>query len=235
MAVPDLGGDMKRFLASVTAFMIVSCAAVLALAGKGTVQVRAAAAPPNLSVEVTLSEPSGNMILDSGESGTLTITVKNTGAGDAFDVTASVALEKATPGLSFDQKIDFGTVPSKGQVANTVRLVGGEDLTTGEAKLLVTFVEGNGFQPEPVHVAFRTQAFAPPNLVVADMGVSSADGSAKISPGVVAEITARIQNIGMGDARGVVAEVKYGLNASHRATARPVSTWEHFHRASTRM
>jgi hypothetical protein len=50
--------------------------AVPAMAERGTFRVRIVPAPPNLSAQVTFSEPSGNNILDGAETGKLSITVK---------------------------------------------------------------------------------------------------------------------------------------------------------------
>lgn len=212
---------MRGFIPSVLIFPLIGAVVALsvalavpmsAFAGKGGLQVRAAAAPPDLSVTAAFSEPSGNGILNAEEAGTLTVTVTNAGAGDGFDVKAMVSIEKKVAGFTFDREVSFGTIPSKGKAERTIRLTGGENLATGDVRLTATFDEGNGFPPEPVVVSFRTAEFVPPKLVVADMGVVSADGSSKVSPGTVVEVTARVQNTGAGDARNVVAEVEYGAN-----------------------
>lgn len=54
------------------------------LAGKGQFKTNVFPLPPNLSVTVSFSEPSGNNILDAEEEGRLTITIQNTGKGLIF-------------------------------------------------------------------------------------------------------------------------------------------------------
>jgi hypothetical protein len=72
--------------------------------------------------------------------------------------------------------------------------------------------EANGFDPAPVKLAFRTKSFVEPKLIVADMGINDAGGNSRIEPMEMVELTVRVQNIGQGDARGVVADVKTGSN-----------------------
>ena len=73
-------------------------------------------------------------------------------------------------------------------------------------------LEGNGFEPDPVVVEIPTQALVPPDLAVVDYGVSDGSGNAKIDPGEVLEITARVSNLGRGEAREVRAEIGLGEN-----------------------
>ncbi len=203
----DMGTN--RSIAAVCIFVML---AGTAFAEQGTFRVRVVPAPPNLSAQVTFIEPSGNNILDGEETAKLYITLKNQGEGDAFDVKAVLGTDRKTTGLEFDRELHFGTVPAKGTFSQTVDLRATKDIPSTDVKLSIEFREVNGFPPDTVNLAFRTKAFEPPNLVVADVGIADFNGNGKIEPTETVELTVRIQNIGNGVARDVVAEVEFGAN-----------------------
>ncbi len=93
-----------------------------------------------------------------------------------------------------------------------IPLTATEDLPTTGVSLAVDIREANGFDPNPLKVSFRTKAFAPPELVVADMGVNDQNGNGRVEPMEIVELTVRVQNVGQGDAREVFADVKLGQN-----------------------
>jgi len=183
-----------------------------AMAESGKMRVNIKPHPPALSVEVAFSEPSGNNLLDAEETGTLKITVQNRGRGDAFDVTALLTAEKTVDGLSFPKEVPLGTIPAGGSVTRTAEFQGRDDLATGQVRIRIEFREANRLEPDPVSVSFGTRVLEPPEIIVADIGISDANGNSKVEPGELVEVTARIQNVGRGDARGVTAEVEFGKN-----------------------
>jgi len=186
--------------------------ATTALAERGRLQVTVSPVPPNLSAQVAFTEPSGNRILDADETGKLLITLQNRGKGDAFDVRAAIKASGKTEGLEFDRDVIIGTVPAGGTVKKEIALKAAEDIPTTNISLTVEIREANGFDPNPMKVSFKTKAFEPPKLVVADVGVTDQKGSGRIEPGGIVELTVRVQNIGHGDAREAVADVQTGKN-----------------------
>jgi hypothetical protein len=169
-------------------------------------------APPNISATVKFSEPSGNNILDAEETGELTISVKNTGKGDAFDVKAEIKTDKKIKDLQFDRVVSFGTIPSGKKITKKIKLKAGEDLPTDRVKFSIDIKEANGFDADPVRIVFKTKAFEPPKLVVADIGIDDQNNNSRVEPLENVEITVRIQNIGHGDARNVRVDVINGRN-----------------------
>ena len=202
---------MKRSLflmSAMTLFLMVS----LSRAEQTRLDVRVVPVPPQLSAQVSFTEPSGNKILDADEAGNLVITIQNRGKGDAFDVRAEIKASGKTEGLEFDRDVLIGTVPAGQTVTKEIALKAAEDISTANISLNVEIREANGFDPNPMKVSFKTKAFEPPKIVVADVGVSNQKGSGRIEPGGIVELTVRVQNIGHGDAREVVAEVQSGKN-----------------------
>jgi len=82
------GGSMLNKILLLILTIVTSASFVFA--EKGSLKIGIMPAPPNISAGVKFAEPSGNNILDAEETGTLTITINNTGKGDAFDVTAGI-------------------------------------------------------------------------------------------------------------------------------------------------
>jgi len=184
----------------------------LSFAEKTSIRIGIFPAPPNISADVKFTEPSGNNILDAEETGKLTITVKNIGKGDAFDVRVEISADKRINDLRFNRSVSFGTIPSGKSVTEKIKLAAGESLPTDKVSFTVDIEEANGFDADPLRIAFKTKAFEPPKLVVADIGIEDQNGNSKIEPMEMVELTARIQNIGHGDARDVVADIEVGRN-----------------------
>lgn len=183
-----------------------------ALAASGSLNLGVAPLPPLLSGTVAFSEPSDNKMLDAGETGKLIITVKNSGKGDAYDLKGEISVSRQVAGLSFSRALEIGTVPAGGQVVKEVALQASEELSGESLTFGIDLKEANGFDPQPMKISMRTKVFDPPRLIVADLGLNDQNGNNKIEPMEISEVTARVQNVGRGDARSVVAEVVTGPN-----------------------
>jgi len=179
---------------------------------QGATKIRIFPAPPKLTSSVQFVEPSGNNILDAGETGKLIVTIQNTGAGDAFDVKAGIKPNKRINGLSFNTDVSIGSVPAGQSVRQEIALKTDEDMPTDTISFNITLTEANGFDPAPVKITFKTKAFEPPKLIVADIGINDQNKNARVEPMEIVEVTARIQNTGYGEARGVSVDIQPGAN-----------------------
>ncbi len=193
-------------------FLSIIFIAALAFAEKGSIRVGVFPAPPQLSASVKFTEPSGNNILDAGETGKLIVTVQNAGNGDAFDVKAELKPNKRIAGLSFHREVSIGTIPSGKAVSIEIQLQTDEDIPTDTLSFDIEVKEANGFDAAPMKLTFKTKAFEPPKLVVADIGINDQNKNARIEPMEIVELTACIQNMGYGDARSVSVDVQPGQN-----------------------
>jgi len=194
------------------AIIFMLAASVTWAANQGTFRAKVSPVPPNLSATVAFTEPSGNKMLNADETGTLRITVTNTGKGDAYDVRVDIKSDLKIGGLDFDREVVIGTVPSGQTVTREIALKASEEIPTANVALSVDVKEANGFDPDPMKVSFKTKAFEPPKLVVADVGINDQNGNGRVEPMEMVEVTVRVQNIGHGDARGVAADVEVGKN-----------------------
>jgi hypothetical protein len=181
-------------------------------AERGKTKISVFPLPPNLTATVQFHEPSGNSILDADETGKLIIAVQNNGKGDAFDVQAELKPDKRLKGLSYEETVSIGTIPSGGSVKKEVSLKAAEDIPTDNISFSVEIKEANGFDATPLKIAFKTRAFEPPKLVVADIGIDDQNKNSRVEPMEIVEVTVRVQNIGYGDAREVAVDVQPGNN-----------------------
>jgi len=181
-------------------------------AASGTFKVNVFPVPPNLAATVKFSEPSGNNILDAQETGKLIVTVTNNGKGDAYDVKAELSTAKPMKGLSFDNQVSIGTIPPNKVMTVEIPLKAAEGIETDDASFKIEIKEANGFDAGTLKIAFKVKSFEPPKLTVADIGIDDQNGNSRVEPMEIIELTARIQNVGYGDAREVSADVQLGEN-----------------------
>lgn len=201
---------MRRYTAIMTACLFLIPTALFA--ARGSLDIRVMPSPPNLIATVQFTEPSGNNILDADETGKIVITLENRGKGDAFDVQAELETDKRISGLSYGKKTTLGTVPAGKKMKWEIPIQAFEDIATSDVRLTVDLKEANGFDPDQVKLSFKTRAFEPPKLVVADMGINDKNGNNRIEPREIVELTIRVQNVGHGDARNVTADLNLGKN-----------------------
>jgi len=156
--------------------------ASLAIAEKGALKIGAFPAPPQLSASVKFVEPSGNNILDAGETGKLIVAVQNTGKGDAFDVKGQLKTNKQIAGLSFNREVSIGTILSGKTVTIEIPVQAGEDIPTDAVSFDIEVKEANGFDAAPLKLSFKTKAFEPPKLIVADIGINDQNKNSRVEP-----------------------------------------------------
>jgi len=169
--------------------------------------------PPNLSASVSFSDADGNRFLDAGETATLKVTVRNDGRGKAQGVSVVISTDYEMLLLS-SAVADVGDIPSGEERDAEFKLIAPEDVEGKDVKLKVEVLESAGFDATPVEVSFRTRAVQPPEIGVAryilndgSTGLASGNGDGKIQPGEQVELTCFLQNVGLGDARGVTARL----------------------------
>ncbi|MBI4691428.1 MAG: hypothetical protein HY754_14350 [Nitrospirae bacterium] len=200
---------LKRFILLLVCLLIISSSA---FGERKLIKISVFPLPPNLSATVQFYEPSGNNILDADETGKLIITVQNNGKGDAFDIKAEINANKALNGLYYDKTVHIGTIPAEGSLTKEVELRASEEIQTDTLSYNIEVKEANGFDANPLKIAFKTKSFEPPKLVIADMGIEDQNKNYKVEPMEIVEITARVQNIGYGDARNVSVDIHPGQN-----------------------
>ena len=181
-------------------------------AERGKTKISVFPLPPQLSATIQFHEPSGNNILDADETGKIIIVVQNSGRGDAFDVQGELKANKRLSGFSYERSVLFGTIAAGGSVTQEAVLRTAEDIPTDSVSFDIEIKEANGFDANPLKIAFQTKAFEPPRLVVADIGIEDQNKNSRVEPMEIVDVTVRVQNIGHGDAREVSVNIQPGTN-----------------------
>jgi len=187
--------------------------------------------PPYLEVGVAFDDAAsgGNGVLDSGEEGTIVLTVRNTGRGPAVGVTARATTDYAA--LSLPDSVPLGAVPVA--LARDVRIpiAAGPEAVSGTARISLGTTEINGFDAQPLEFDLRVQRVEPPALAfggdvavedspspsataarpdvaqrMAGLARLEGDADGMLENGETALISVPVVNQGAGPAYGVVIE-----------------------------
>ena len=164
-------------------------------------------APADLRLEaVAFRDANGDNRIDAGEEAWLSLTVVNEGPGEARDLRIFLDETSGLTGLNLPVPQDLGSLAAGAQQAVELRLSGTPDLATGEALLLVSVAEANGFDAAPIEVSIPALAFQPPRLEVVDHHFASELGG-RMRLGVPIMVKLAVQNTGTGLAQDVQVEM----------------------------
>ena len=171
---------------------------------------KAISRPPALTASVSFSEPSGNQFLDAMETGAITLTITNTGAGPGKGVLAKVTPER-TDNLNYNNAYIEEIPPGK-SVSAEIPLEAYIGIADGGHTFRFDFEEINGFPPDPVELQFSTKAYLNPEMYIVDVGIEDDNMNSKIESGEMINITVRIGNKGKGTAKSTYAKLYAGDN-----------------------
>jgi uncharacterized caspase-like protein len=174
---------------------------------------------PDLEVQSTFREPSGNDTLDAAEDATLAVTVTNQGGGPAREVRVALQPESMVQGVrvadtslqSLSGPLPLGQVSSLAASTSKtfeVPLAAADVLAGGEVALAVAVEEKNGFgleRPHPLSVVAET--YRPPRVSLAGFDVADMSDQ-KLQPDTLNTVRLRVQNSGEGPARALRAKVE---------------------------
>ena len=154
--------------------------------------------PPYLTIENPEVLGIGkNNILDGGETATITVTVKNSGKGNAYGLQPS--LVGTIAGLSAKAAAITSIEPGA-SAAITFSVTAPENLPAGTTELTIDVKEQNKFHPEPLALSISTAPFVPPAPILADYKLADQEF---IKLGQQAKVTGIIQNNSRAIAKAV--------------------------------
>ena len=159
--------------------------------------------PPDIKTNIKILDPSNDGFLDAGESVSLLIFLKNEGKGKSGLVQINL-VQDSGPQLYFDPTKIINGIDAGKEESVKIKIKVPESTKSGKAFFKINFLEERGFEPQYVSFSVETRAQLEPNISLIDYIIL--DG--KIERGKSAEITARIQNNGQGQARGVKVIIK---------------------------
>lgn len=174
-------------------------------AGKKAVVTQTVKSMPDLVIKDEIFiDPNDNNIINGNERAGIRFKVENLGAGSARGVTVKVQLKGSEiSGLDFTRAVTVGDIkPGESKEVN-IAVYGGMELVTGLAEFKIEVMEDLGFDAYPLEMKINTRPFMSSHVMVADAVFSTeAGGRAKLNFPISLKVL--IQNIGQGDAKGVV-------------------------------
>ncbi len=165
--------------------------------------------PPDIKVSDPIYRDSnGDNRLEGKENATITFVLSNEGEGPAKNIQISGNTNSAIEGL----KAQVGNIKPGEKRSISLTLRGEKHIQDGEAEITFNFTEASGFEPAPIRLTIPTLAYRPPNLKITDVAAEDDQGRGIIKPGIVVNITVRVQNKGVGTAENVKVSLRAGDN-----------------------
>jgi Caspase domain len=185
------------------------------------------ALPPDLVIkDLKFTEPSGNRALDGLEKGNITFKLENKGRGNAHNIKVNLAPLTSTEHLTFNANYQINKLAKKSNEVVTIPITAAYGIQSRTNQFRIEVTEGYGFYADPAVLTFETQSFDPPELRIDKIaiddkedaegeGYSYGNGNSIIEAGESIEVTAYVQNFGLGDADNVTARIKLDTDDQH--------------------
>ena len=169
-------------------------------------------APPNLSANVSFSEPSGNNYLDALEKGYFEIEINNTGQGPAKGISITVSPNK-TDKLNYNNTY-IEEIPAGEITSVKIPIEAYLEVASGTHDFTFHFEEVNGFSPQDVQIQFSTKEYQLPDFYVVDFQMNEPEISknGNIDASEIIDLNIRIGNKGIGTGKGVFVKFTLGDN-----------------------
>jgi hypothetical protein len=168
------------------------------------------ARPAALTATITFADEGDDGVLDAEERGTTAVSVRNAGAGTAYDVALTVVVA-AGSGVRVVSASTADSIPPGREATLRAVVLASPAIADGSASLRVGVREANGFDLDPAQtVVVKTRALLAPRFVLDGIGVADQSGNGRIEPREMVDITARIANRGAGVAHNVRATIMPG-------------------------
>ena len=152
-----------------------------------SVATRAAIKPAALASTLQFVEPSGNGALDAGESGTVLVSISNSGGSVAKGVVVKPRFDPTVSGISLPGSVQVGDIAPKASATARIPLQASETIRGQILTLIVEATDASGASAEPKALSITTKEkvlardTAPPDIEVWEPVVTSTRG-VKIIP-----------------------------------------------------
>ena len=171
--------------------------------------------PPELSIDISFREPSGDRFLETGEKGVITLSIANKGGGSAFGLEVFIDHKNSIKGIKIDDCEKVQELEPDSIVTITTHISALEDLLlSGTVQFEVNITEYNGYDLYPPGMFFiRTKVLSHPELVIIDLKINDLkNNNGLIEPAEIIEAKVIIKNRGQRSAKNVSVSVLYGEN-----------------------
>jgi hypothetical protein len=205
---------MKKTLLLIM-FVFLACAAIAQSGKSRPKEVHIAhsprpSGPPILIISnIAFNDPTGNnnSVLDSGEEGTITFNVENTGKGVAYDLIIELRPVSHIEGLMVPDKERVPKLSPENSLLVTIPIKSTTELDNGKVEFDLLIKEANGFDADPVKLSISSQEFRTPIVSLADFKFSTEEGGT-IRLGRTVFLMVAVQNKGQADAADVTVNFK---------------------------
>lgn len=163
-------------------------------------------APANLVFEkVDFQDANGNGIIEAGEACHLSFELVNLGRGHACRLELSIKESEAS-GIQISTPPALDELAPKDRKAFKIAIQGTMGQKSMPSNLLLTAVEKNGFDADPLKVTVNVLSFQEPKIELVDYKFSSAAESMKAGSEI--ELKVAVQNMGKGPAEKIEVKIK---------------------------
>lgn len=160
--------------------------------------------PPILEIHSNSIALERHSILRAESTNSIVFELENLGGGVASELTLRTTLDGDTQGLIVDENQILPLVKVGETRQISVPIITKRNTVDGTVKMTIEVIEPRGFSPAPFSVEILTESFKSPDIQVSDF-VSS---SQTWLPNTPIKLDVLLQNMGVGDASEVQAELK---------------------------
>ena len=161
------------------------------------------AGEPKLSTTgLTLNDDNHNGIIENPEKPTINFILKNSGKGQAYNLTAKVSIDATVVGLHYEKEIAIGNLEADKYISVSIPVTTDSTLETAGGTFTVEIIDGNGFSASPLKVNFQTRGGVSYSYVmITSHAYSSATGKAEVGAPITLRL--KLKNTSSGEARNV--------------------------------
>lgn len=169
-------------------------------------------APAYLTLtQLEFADTDGNNSIDAGETTYISFTLVNNGRGAATEMELVTEEVAGMTGLGYTQRQTLGTLNAGEQRDFKIQVNGGQDIKSGKAEFKIMVRERYGFDSQPVRISIPTREYMPPKVEIVDHHFTTEVGG-KMRLGIPINLKIAVQNLGQGEAEGVVLSMKLPEN-----------------------
>lgn len=165
------------------------------------------ATPPILTSTVSFSEPTQKGYLNAGDTGEITVKVKNSGTDSAKNLKLKITPDKYNADLEFSGQEYITELKPNKEIEIKIPVKASEDITDNKIDLKVEVQEPfYGADADTYQLSFFTRAIRPPELKITDYGLEEEAGGI-IPKGKSVIVSAVVKNQGKGTAYNTKGQI----------------------------
>jgi len=174
-------------------------------------QYREAHPPKILLKWISMEDPSGNNILDGGETSTIAVEISNTGESAALNVQLAMSMNNSA-GLDFNRVTKVGKINPDQTILKKLHIDVFRNVPEITRQLNILALEKGGFNSNTLEVHVQSKPHEPEKIIITNLVVEDLSGDSLIEPTEMIIIKAILSNIGKGVSNPLSAKLELGNN-----------------------